>query len=73
MEVNLAVGNNVMDMVLEDLLNPENRSIMLNPNSVFSGIAICETNLDTHSLLSVQNFAKTVEINAAGKAAIIEA
>jgi hypothetical protein len=33
MEVNLAVGQNVMDMVLEDLLNPENRSIMLNPNS----------------------------------------
>jgi len=58
-------------MVVEDLLDPENRSIMFNSNSRFTGTSICET--DFNSLLSVQNFARNVEVNAAGKAKIAEA
>jgi len=54
LEVNLSTGSSVIDMVVEDLLDPENRSIMLNPNSRFSGVAVCDAaNFDTHSMLTV--------------------
>lgn len=54
-----------MDLVIDNLLEPANRSILLNPLSYYSGVRVCSNNHKT-KMISIQNFATTVEPNAEG-------
>ena len=66
--MNVATGTEVMDMVIKDFLEPENRSILLNPINRFSSAAICDH--DTYTNLAIQNFAEKSEANELGTARI---
>lgn len=61
----MSLGETLLDQIVQDILDPENRSIMLNPKSMFGSVAICEHE-DTGKLLKVQNYAEFVEINKNG-------
>lgn len=66
--MNVATGTEVMDIVINDFLEPENRSILLNPINKFSAVAVCEH--EKYTKLAIQNFAETSEPNELGAAKI---
>jgi hypothetical protein len=67
-ELNVATGTEVMDMVIKNFLEPENRSILLNPINMYSSVAVCEHH--TYTNLAIQNFAEKSKANELGTARI---
>jgi len=67
-DVELAVsqGAKTIDAVLDSILDPNNRSIIMNPMSVFTSVSTCKS--DGPDLFAIQNFAYTAKINAKGAA-----
>lgn len=57
-----------MDIVIKDFLEPENRSILLNPINRFSSVSICDHN--SYTKLAIQNFAEKSSPNELGTARI---
>jgi len=66
-----ATGKTIMDQVIDNLLDPGNRSILLNPLSYYSAAETCRNSM-TKNGLAIQNFATSVEPNDEGKKVIAE-
>lgn len=68
-EVNVVTGDLVMDLVINDFLDPGNREILLSPAAKYSASAVCKHNSGS---LAVQNFADTAAANEQGKMQLAE-
>jgi hypothetical protein len=64
-ELNIAVGDKVMDIVIDGIIKPENRSILMNPANKYSSVSVCSNDYDMN--VAIQNFASAIEINPEGK------
>ena len=69
-EMNVTTGRKAVDMVIENFMSPESRSILLNPETKYTGISSCTNNFDW--LVTIQNFASTVRLNEEGRKALEE-
>lgn len=58
----LALGDTILDLILQDILDPENRSILLNPQSRFGSVALCD-HIPTKQWLKVANYATSASAN----------
>jgi len=57
-----------MDIVIDDIIKPENRSILMNPANKYSSVSVCTNNFNMN--VAIQNFASSVTANNVGEAQI---
>lgn len=60
-ELVTASGKRVIDAVIDNLLDPANRNILLNPLAFYSAVDTCKNNFG--KINAIQNFATTIVAN----------